>query len=278
MRFRFTKMYGSEHDYLVVDAVTQSVFLSSENIKKLADRQKGIGFDRVILVEPPYDPDLDFHFRIFDQQGLELHFSKSASSCFAQFVRAKQLTNKKKILVSVANGKMCLVTNENNEQEVTIELKEPIFDPPAIPFKAKQAEKTYIIKADNYNVLCGVVSICEPCCIVDVEEFNKERITTIGKALNIHERFPTKVKIGFSKINSTKELELICYEHEPKVRSASIFVASAACAIGINQKKLDNNVTVHVAGEHLDISWAGVGSPITMKSFATHVYDGEVEF
>jgi len=60
---QFSKMHGLGNDFMVVDAVTQNVFFSPELIRRLADRHLGVGFDQLLVVEPPYDPDLDFHYR-----------------------------------------------------------------------------------------------------------------------------------------------------------------------------------------------------------------------
>lgn len=66
---QFSKMHGLGNDFMVVDAVTQNVFFSPELIRRLADRHLGVGFDQLLVVEPPYDPDLDFHYRIFNADG-----------------------------------------------------------------------------------------------------------------------------------------------------------------------------------------------------------------
>ena len=55
-------MHGLGNDFLVLDNVTQNVFLSPDQIAKFADRNFGVGFDQLLVVEPPYDPDLDFPF------------------------------------------------------------------------------------------------------------------------------------------------------------------------------------------------------------------------
>ena len=39
--------------------MTQNAYFTPETIKRLADRHRGIGFDQLLIVEPPYDPDLD---------------------------------------------------------------------------------------------------------------------------------------------------------------------------------------------------------------------------
>ena len=40
------------------------------NIRFLADRQRGIGCDQVLLVEPPDHPDADFRYRIFKRRRI----------------------------------------------------------------------------------------------------------------------------------------------------------------------------------------------------------------
>ena len=59
MLVNFSKMHGLGNDFMVIDNVTQNVFFSKEKIQQLADRNFGIGFDQLLMVEPPYDPDQD---------------------------------------------------------------------------------------------------------------------------------------------------------------------------------------------------------------------------
>ena len=84
MLIEFSKMHGLGNDFMVVDGVTQKVFFSNDIIKKLADRHFGIGFDQLLLVEPPYDPELDFHYRIFNADGSEVEQCGNGARCFAR--------------------------------------------------------------------------------------------------------------------------------------------------------------------------------------------------
>ena len=72
MLIQFSKMHGLGNDFMVVDGITQKIFFSPEMIRRLADRHFGIGFDQLLLVEPPYDPEQDFHYRIFNADGSEV--------------------------------------------------------------------------------------------------------------------------------------------------------------------------------------------------------------
>ena len=85
---QFSKMHGLGNDFVVVDAVTQNAYFTPETIKRLADRHRGIGFDQLLIVEPPYDPDLDFHYRIFNADGSVAMWKWSKMFCaFCDFKR-----------------------------------------------------------------------------------------------------------------------------------------------------------------------------------------------
>jgi len=53
MPFRpFLKMHGLGNDFLLLDARTAPVRLSAAQVRALADRRTGIGFDQLIVLEP----------------------------------------------------------------------------------------------------------------------------------------------------------------------------------------------------------------------------------
>lgn len=178
---QFSKMHGLGNDFMVVDAVTQNVFFSPELIRRLADRHLGVGFDQLLVVEPPYDPDLDFHYRIFNADGSEVSQCGNGARCFARFVRLKGLTNKRDIRVSTANGRMVLSVTEDDL--VRVNMGEPNFEPSQVPFRANKAEKTYIMRAAEQTVLCGVVSMGNPHCVIQVDDVDTAAVETLGPVM-----------------------------------------------------------------------------------------------
>ncbi len=109
---QFSKMHGLGNDFMVVDAVTQNVFFAGTDSSAIR-QTPGVGFDQLLVVEPPYDPELDFHYRIFNADGSEVSQCGNGARCFARFVRLKGLTNKRDIRVSTANGRMVLSVTED---------------------------------------------------------------------------------------------------------------------------------------------------------------------
>ena len=72
MRIQFTKMHGLGNDFVVIDAISQHVSLRTTHIQRLSNRHTGIGFDQLLLIEPPSRPDADFNYRIFNADGHEV--------------------------------------------------------------------------------------------------------------------------------------------------------------------------------------------------------------
>ncbi|WLV39561.1 diaminopimelate epimerase [Morganella morganii] len=271
---QFTKMHGLGNDFMVVDAVTQNIYFSPELICRLADRHTGVGFDQLLVVEAPYDPELDFHYRIFNADGSEVAQCGNGARCFARFVRLKGLTNKRDIRVSTQSGRMVLTIADDDN--VRVNMSVPEFEPALVPFRAVKEEKTYIIRAAERTVLCGVVSMGNPHCVIQVESTETAEVEVIGPVLESHERFPERANIGFMQILSRDHIRLRVYERGVGETQACGSGACAAVSVGIRQGLLAENVQVDLPGGTLFISWEGEGKPLFMTGPATHVYDGVI--
>ncbi|MCF6454935.1 diaminopimelate epimerase [Vibrio sp. MMG022] len=274
MHFHFSKMHGLGNDFMVVDCITQNVFFSQDLIRRLADRHTGVGFDQLLVVEAPYDPETDFHYRIFNADGSEVEQCGNGARCFARFVRLKGLTNRYSISVSTKKGKMILDVEDDGD--VTVNMGMPEFEPSKIPFKAKQKEKTYIMRAGEKTLFCGAVSMGNPHVVTVVDDVDTAEVEALGPLLESHERFPERVNAGFMQVVDRNNIRLRVYERGAGETQACGSGACGAVAVGILQGLLDENVKVSLPGGDLRISWQGPGKPLFMTGPATHVFDGQL--
>ncbi|WP_392565219.1 diaminopimelate epimerase [Utexia brackfieldae] len=268
----FSKMHGLGNDFVVIDAITQNVHLSPELIKRLAHRHTGIGFDQLLVVEPPYSPEHDFHYRIYNADGSEVEQCGNGARCFARFVRLKGLTKKKQLKVSTQKGAIILTIND--DESVRVNMGMPVFEPQLVPFKATKEEKTYIIRAQERTIFCGVASMGNPHCVLQVDDVELAEVSVLGPILEQHERFPEKANIGFMQIIDKKHIHLRVFERGVGETLACGTGACAAVAVGITQGLLAPQVEVYLPGGTLNIEWLGPGQPLYMTGPATHVYDG----
>ena len=95
MKLTFAKMHGLGNDFVVLDGIRQSVALTTEQLRFLADRHFGIGCDQVLLVEPASQPEVDFRYRIFNADGGEVEQCGNGARCFVRFVHEQGLTAKR---------------------------------------------------------------------------------------------------------------------------------------------------------------------------------------
>ena len=274
MQVQFSKMHGLGNDFMVIDNVTQNVFFSKEKIQQLANRNFGIGFDQLLMVEPPYDPEQDFHYRIFNADGSEVEQCGNGARCFARFVKQKGLINRNKIVVSTKAGKMVLYLEKDGQ--VTVNMGKPDFVPANIPLKANKQENTYILRLDDKTLFCGAVSMGNPHCVIEVENVDTTDVLDIGPLVESHERFPERVNVGFMQIINESHIRLRVFERGSGETLACGSGACAAVAIGQIQGKLSKDVRVDLPGGTLRIRWPGPDSVLKMTGPAEHVYDGQI--
>ncbi|OYY03111.1 MAG: diaminopimelate epimerase, partial [Mehylophilales bacterium 35-46-6] len=145
---KFTKMQGAGNDFMVIDGIHQSIQLSAAQIKTLAHRQFGIGFDQLLLVE---SSDIaDFKYRIFNADGSEVAQCGNGARCFVRFVVDQQLTEKHEIRVETASG--IITPKLENNGLVTVNMGAPRFEPQQIPFVADAPANTYMLDVNGQQI------------------------------------------------------------------------------------------------------------------------------
>jgi len=271
---RFTKMHGLGNDFMVVDGITQAGRLKPDQIRRLADRHRGIGFDQLLLVEPPGRPDVDFRYRIFNADGGEVEQCGNGARCFARFVRDQRLTNKTEIRVETATGILTLVMTENGH--VQVDMGTPELAPAAIPFAADTRATIYDIEVDGAVYQLSAVSMGNPHGVLCVDSVDEAPVSTLGPMLEAHPRFPARANIGFMEVQSRNRIRLRVFERGVGETQACGTGACAAVVAGRLRGLLDEVVEVQLTGGQLTITWQGEGSAVMMEGPASRVFEGEV--
>jgi diaminopimelate epimerase len=272
MRLEFTKMHGLGNDFVVIDCITQRARLETYQIKQIADRHFGVGFDQLLLVEPPSRPDVDFCYRIFNADGSEVQQCGNGARCFARFVRDRKLTRKSKLVVETASGIIELNIAPNGW--VRVNMGVPRLEPAEIPFIAEQRALTYPIEVANRIVEISAVSMGNPHAVILVDDVDTAPVREIGRPLESHARFPERVNVGFLQIIDRNNARLRVFERGTGETLACGTGTCAAVVAGIQQGLLDERVRVQLRGGELDIRWQGEGHPVWMTGPTARVFDG----
>lgn len=274
MTVQFTKMHGLGNDFMVIDNTRRQFEPTPEVIRQLSDRHFGIGFDQLLLVETPQNPVVDFRYRIFNSDGGEVEQCGNGARCFARFVTEKGLTSKQTIRVETLKGVLELQLTQNDQ--VTVNMGIPVFDPDKIPFRARQQSDKYDIQPGGRSIVIGALSMGNPHAVMLVEDIDTAPVTTLGPAIEAFEQFPQRVNAGFMQVISRSEIRVRVYERGAGETLACGSGACAAVVVGRLWDLLDEKVHVHLTGGTLDIEWQGEGCPVMMTGPAVTVYEGEI--
>lgn len=275
MRLRFSKMHGLGNDFVMIDAISQKVRLNADKVRKLADRRFGVGCDQVLIVEEPSNPDVDFRYRIYNADGSEVENCGNGARCFANFVRERKLTGKNVIKVETANGILELRVNDNDQ--VQVDMGQPVLAPAEIPFNASQQAACYPLTVGEQTFEIGAVSMGNPHAVLLVDSCAQAPVATLGPKIEHHSDFPNRVNVGFMEIVSRSEIHLRVHERGAGETLACGTGACAAVVAGRLRDLLDSKVTVHLPGGALAIEWAGPGQPVLMTGPTAQVFQGQVK-
>ncbi|KAF7599590.1 MAG: diaminopimelate epimerase [Candidatus Dactylopiibacterium carminicum] len=275
MRLHFTKMHGLGNDFVVVDAISHSVTMTSALARQLSDRRFGIGCDQLLVVERPARAGVDFRYRIFNADGSEVEQCGNGARCFARFVVDHGLTDKTAIRVETQSG--IIEPRLADGGLVTVDMGVPVFDPARIPFQSDSDAVEQTLEVAGASVVITAVSMGNPHAVQVVNDVDAAPVGVIGPLIEQHPRFPARVNAGFMQIEDRRSIRLRVYERGAGETLACGTGACAAVVAGIRRGLLDSPVRVHTRGGELSIAWAGPGSPVLMTGPAVIVFEGSIE-
>ena len=282
----FTKMHGLGNDFMVVDAISQSIdpdrVLTTERIRRWSDRHFGIGFDQLLVVERSRRRDMDFCYRIFNADGGEVEQCGNGARCFARYVAERGLTDRRDIRVETAGGPIVLTLTDDGR--VRVDMGRPRFDPETVPFKppVTETEPPFLLMlggrpAGIEQVRADVVSMGNPHAVIQVDDVDAYPVAEVGRAIEAHPAFPRRVNAGFVQQLAPDHIRLRVFERGAGETLACGTGACAAVAAGIRAGRLRSPCRVELRGGELSVQWSGnEGEALFMTGPGAFVFDGRV--
>lgn len=274
MLLRFTKMHGLGNDFMVLDLVSQHAHIQPRHVQAWADRHTGVGFDQLLIVEPPGNPDVDFRYRIFNADGSEVEQCGNGARCFARFVLDKRLTAKRRIRVETRGG--IIELRVRTDGQVSVDMGPPRLAPAQIPFQADSEQRSYRVDVDGQQVELAAISMGNPHAVLRVENVDSAPVHELGPRLEHHPRFPQRVNVGFLQVIDRHQARLRVWERGTGETRACGTGACAAAVAAIRQGWMDSPVQLDLPGGRLSIEWTGPGRPVIMTGPAVRVYEGQI--
>ncbi len=279
MKLKFSKMHGAGNDFVVFDGMRQRVDLDAEQIRRIADRHRGVGCDQLLVVEAARIAGTDFRYRIFNADGGEVEQCGNGARCFVRFVRDQGLTDKRDIRVETLAGLIDLTATDDGA--VTVNMGPPVFNPELIPFLAKTGAPDEEIDVAGSKVLITAISMGNPHAVQVVPDVEAAPVLTQGPLIENHIQFPRRVNAGYLQVIDRGRIKLRVWERGAGETLACGTGACAAVVAGIRRGLLDSPVRVATRGGELSIRWDGSGNDLNcevwMTGPAVTVFEGEID-
>ena len=263
MKLPFAKMHGAGNDFVVLDCTARPFRLSASQVRALADRHLGVGFDQLLVVERPGSPGADFRYRIFNADGGEVEQCGNGARCFVRFVHEKGLTQKREITVETRGG--LIRPRLEGDGEVSVEMGKPV----------PGGEEA--LEIDGRKVPLALVSMGNPHAVQIVADVRSAPVTTQGPLIERHARFPQGVNAGYLQVLGRHSARLRVWERGAGETLSCGTGACAAAVVAISKGLVSSPVEIETRGGTLTIAWAGGDNAVTMKGPAAMVFEGTVE-
>lgn len=277
-RLRFAKMHGLGNDFMVIDAVTREWRITPSQVQRWSDRRTGVGFDQVLIVEPPTAPEVDFDYRIFNADGSPAEQCGNGVRCIVRFVHHRRLTFKPRLQLAAGAGRVCATLVG---EEVEVEFQPPSTDFDRVPFvpaaDSGETPAAQSVQTSGGQVELTPVSLGNPHGVIFVEDVGAAPVSLIGAELSRHDCFPEGANIGFCQVIGPSQVRLRVHERGVGETPACGTGACAAVVAGRLRGRLHPSVQVSLPGGEVRVQWQGPGAPVTMTGAATLAYEGELE-
>ena len=276
---RFTKMHGCGNDYVYIDCTENSIENESEAAIKLSDRHFGIGGDGMILIKK--SDIADFEMVMYNADGSRGAMCGNGIRCVAKFVYDHKLTDKTTLAIESMGAIKYIDLKIENGVAVgaRVDMGKPKLnasDIPVVTENERAINEPIIVNDKEYKMTC--VSMGNPHAVIFIDKSPKElELEKIGPLFENNKVFPDRTNTEFVKVLDRNNIEMRVWERGSGETLACGTGACACAVAAILNGFTDNNVTVHLLGGDLEISWSGnENESVFMTGPAVTVFNGEI--
>jgi diaminopimelate epimerase len=263
MELPFHKMHGLGNDFVVVDARAAPVRFSPDQARRIADRRRGVGFDQLLVIEPPGAAAADLFLRILNADGSESSACGNGTRCVAALVMDE--AGRDALTIETRAGLLpCRRTGDG----VAVDMGPAAFGWRDIPL-AREADTLHLPLAAGPFADAVGVSMGNPHAVFFVADADGAPIERFGPVLEHDALLPERANIGAAQVLDQGALRLRVWERGVGLTPACGSGACAAAVAAARRGLTGRQVRVHVDGGTLDIDWRDDGHVVMAGRVAT---------
>ncbi|MFC1659763.1 diaminopimelate epimerase [Pseudomonadota bacterium] len=250
----FIKMHGLGNDFVIIDNRSLGLNLSSKQIKKICDRNFGIGCDEMIVLE--HSDVADVLMKVFNHDGTNGDFCVNGARCVACLITEEKKLN----FIRIQTNTGFIDCKKIDDNLFSIDMGKAHFHWKSIPMSKEIDTNNINLKELNLSndifECVHVVNVGNPHCVLflknkDPKFLDTLDIKSIGPRIENHILFPRRTNVEFIQIISPDKINMRIWE---RGSGETLACGSGSCAVQAisKKKKLTNNkVQVMLKGGNL---------------------------
>jgi diaminopimelate epimerase len=270
--FTFHKMHGAGNDFVLIDARGGAPPFDPAQAARIADRQRGVGCDQILVLRASRRADCLLRYEIWNADGSPAAQCGNGARCVGLFLERLGETGAAAFTLESPAGPVVLRRCADGEYEVGMGV--PEFRPDRIPVDLPEQNGAYSLESPWGRLELGAVSMGNPHALLVVDDIADARIPELGAYIGGHAAFPDGCNAGFAQRVDRGRIRLRVVERGAGETLACGSGACAAVAVLRRAGRLDERVEVVLPGGLLVIKWPGPGEPLSMKGPAVYVFRG----
>ncbi len=278
----FDKYQGNGNDFVVIDSRGNDLFKNYKtnkifDIKKICNRQFGIGADGVIFIEEPNE-DNYAKMIIFNSDGSEAQMCGNGIRCLVEYLHLNDSNNNKNIEYKIETKAGLKIAKYLND-EITVKMGVPILESQNIPTtieKKINSIPSHEFIEKNFNNKGYAVGMGNPHLIFFVEDLESIAFSRLGPIFEKNELFPEKTNVHFCQIFNRDNIKVKVWE---RGAGPTLACGTGACAIHVAAYKLglcNSRTIITLPGGDLKIDWSKDDCEVMMTGNAKKVFSGSI--
>ena len=218
-------MHGLGNDFVIIDQRKQDINLNQNLIQRIADRNKGVGFDQLAIILSSKEADAELVF--FNSDGSESRTCGNATRCIAKHLMQEKKTNDLKL----STDGIILIAKNVGGNLTSVNMGVPKFKWNEIPLD-KECDNSKIIFKINEVIISNptFVNVGNPHAVFFVDDLNKFNIDDFGPIVENYKIFPEKCNVTIAQILSKSHIKINVWE---RGAGKTLACGTAACATAV---------------------------------------------
>ena len=268
-------MHGLGNDFVVIDARKEPFSMGPDAVRALADRRRGIGFDQLIVIDPPRAGD-DAFMRFYNADGGEVSACGNGTRCVARLI----FEETGKPLVKMRSNAGPLIGKPAGAL-ISVDMGAPLFDWKDIPLAERMDTRTLELQVgpidDPILKQPSAVSMGNPHCVFWVKSAAAFDLAQIGPLVENHPLFPERCNVSLAEIRGRNKIRVRVWERGVGITGACGTAACAILAAAARRNLADRHAEIELDGGTLDVEWRESDDHIVMTGPAVLSFEGEFD-